>query len=218
MITMENYRNLRFASGLCFSFIAILNIINMSSHKLEVWDLLLLTGIILLAVSLFVAKPILSTIGSTVCIICEIHRIIFWIKILMDMHWFSVRIVASLLLPLLFYIFLFIASLSPHITKPFGLAAGGAAVIRFLLLISDSSDFKAITIFLYVIPIIAAILLALSCPAKTNRKDTIKTVTPMPASSVESQTDRLLKLKSLLDNNVITQEEFDSKKNQILGS
>jgi len=36
-------------------------------------------------------------------------------------------------------------------------------------------------------------------------------------SSVQSSTDELIKLKSLLDAGIITQEEFDAKKKQLLG-
>ena len=36
-------------------------------------------------------------------------------------------------------------------------------------------------------------------------------------SSEESQTERLIKLKELLDKGVISQEEFEAKKKQILG-
>ena len=39
----------------------------------------------------------------------------------------------------------------------------------------------------------------------------------VPAGGGLSQTERLIKLKSLLDSGVITQEEFDTKKTDIMG-
>lgn len=46
--------------------------------------------------------------------------------------------------------------------------------------------------------------------------DSVKLATETPSSSI-SGADEILKYKSLLDSGIITQEEFDSKKKQLLG-
>ncbi len=50
---------------------------------------------------------------------------------------------------------------------------------------------------------------------RQNRKDSAQTIVSVPAT--QSTTDELKKFKDLLDMGVITQEEFDAKKKQLLG-
>jgi len=73
----------------------------------------------------------------------------------------------------------------------------------------------------YIVPVLmiaGSVLLALSSETDKKTKPIPANVkAAVPAGGGLSQTERLIKLKSLLDSGVITQEEFDAKKKDIMG-
>ena len=95
------------------------------------------------------------------------------------------------------------------------IVAGALLAVRFLLgfeyFLSDIAD---------ILEIVGIIMMGLALNIDDAQDSSSKTASTSSIHSMtpaESQTDRLAKLKDLLDNGVISQEEFDAKKKQILG-
>jgi hypothetical protein len=139
--------------------------------------------------------------------------------------WFPKSVFIPAILFLVIWVLLLVAGLNPKSTKKLGIAAGIIAAVRFLFsliinLIVDGLLGLTFTGFLsYLALIVGALMIGLS--ASDNAAKEIPATAASKATMVEknseSQIDRLTKLKSLLDSGVITQEEFDQKKKQILG-
>jgi len=173
---------------------------------------------------MFVSVPALTAIGSALYGVGAIRTLILYFGYLQD-SWFPKRFFIPAILFLVIWVLLLIASLNPKLTKKLGIAAGIIAAVRFLFslisnLIVNGSLGLTFTGFLsYLALIVGALMIGLS--ATDNAAKEISATAASKATLVEknseTQIDRLTKLKSLLDNGVITQEEFDQKKKQILG-
>ena len=95
------------------------------------------------------------------------------------------------------------------------IVAGALLAVRFLLgfeyFLSDIAN---------ILEIVGIIMMGLALNIDDAQDSSSKTASTSSIHSMtpaESQMDRLAKLKDLLDNGVISQEEFDAKKKQILG-
>ena len=223
MIIMKKTYDLRYWSGACFSILAVWQgyffFRKVIVGHIDVWSLFLFVGLSLLAVSLFVSRPILTTVGSIFCVITHTYDlfcyVLFYVGSFRENY---IVIVACAAFEAISFIFLLIASLSRSAAKPLGIAASIAYAISCLFCcVGLYAGYVRISctaiIRLYVLPIIAITLFAFPSTVEGNRK-VVKKATP---TSSESQVSRLIKLKSLLDNGTITQEEFDAKEKQILG-
>jgi len=88
---------------------------------------------------------------------------------------------------------------------------------RFAFQISQHIAFTFSFAIIVISYVLTAIYVLLACPA-----DSAKKVAPVSANvsgtSPADAADKLLTLKGLLDRGVITQEEFDAKKKQLLGN
>lgn len=71
------------------------------------------------------------------------------------------------------------------------------------------AGFFILGLFFFFIGLIIALCLS-------NKKEQVPNITNVINTPTESS-DEILKLKKLLDENIITQEEFDAKKKQLLG-
>ena len=70
----------------------------------------------------------------------------------------------------------------------------------------------ASTIIMFLLIILVAVVCVI---IKTIKSDSAKQIQPKAPSALE-KADKLVKLKELLDANIITQEEFDAKKKDII--
>ncbi len=219
---MEKKSGLRYVAGAVYVVYAILNIIELVQTGFWIWTFLSVVGAVLVAAGLFIALPVLSAIGSGVCGIEPIRMLIVYLSFSVD-SWFPKRYIFIAFLFVAFWILLVIACLNTENAKQLGIVAGVVAIVRLLaIFIMDGLyQFTFMGVLWQVILIVGAILLGFAYTGVQN-----KNITALSAStaqrtksvaSVGSQIERLINLKSLLDSGVITQEEFDAKKKQILG-
>lgn len=97
---------------------------------------------------------------------------------------------------------------------------GGLGIDRFYLGYTGMGILKLLTAgccgVLYIIDIVN-IATGKLLPADGSAYDDDTRAAPQQAAPVQSTADELKKYKELLDTNIITQEEFDDKKRQLLG-
>ncbi len=220
----ENNNTFKYLAGACFAVLVVLSVISMIQNGFYFWNLFSMIGAALIAVSMFVSVPALTAIGSALYGVGAIRTLILYFGYL-QVSGFPKGVFIPAILFLVIWVLLLIASLNPKLTKKLGIAAGIIAAVRFLFsLISNLIVYGSLgltfTGFLsYLALIVGALMIGLS--ATDNAAKEISATAASKATLVEknseTQIDRLTKLKSLLDNGVITQEEFDQKKKQILG-
>ena len=87
---------------------------------------------------------------------------------------------------------------------------------RFAFQISQHIAFTFSFAIIVISYVLTAIYVLLACPAESAKKAVPVSATASGASPADAA-DKLLTLKGLLDKGVITQEEFDAKKKQLLG-
>lgn len=219
---MEKKSGLRYVAGAVYVVYAILNIIELVQNGFWIWTFLSVVGAVLVAAGLFIALPVLSAIGSGVCGIGPIRMLIVYLSFSVD-SWFPKRYIFIAFLFVAFWILLVIACLNTENAKQLGIVAGVVAIVRLLaILIMDGLyQFTFMGVLWQVIIIVGAILLGFAYTGVQNKNITALSANTAQrtksVASVESQIERLINLKSLLDSGVITQEEFDVKKKQILG-
>lgn len=221
----ENNNTFKYIAGACFAVLVVLSVISMIQNGFYFWNLFSMIGAALIAVSMFVSVPALTAIGSALYGVGAIRTLILYFGYMQYSSFPKMTFIPAILF-LVIWVLLLIASLNPKLTKKLGIAAGIIAAVRFLfslissLIVNGSLGLITFTGFLSPLAlIVGALMIGLS--ATDNAAKEISATAASKATLVEknseTQIDRLTKLKSLLDNGVITQEEFDQKKKQILG-
>ncbi len=232
MIIMEKKNNnFRYVAGACF-VIEVLDIIISNivagNTLFNPWTLVLIVGYALIAASMFASVDILTSVGGGFLAADAIQSLITVIKISLylwdyirdDFLSFSFQ-VTSLFIWAVVCILFVVIGLNRKNAKTISIVAAALLVVKFLLTtLSNSFHLNFTNILFNTIPIIGTIMIGLvlniddvkTSSGKTASSNSINLTTP-----AENQIDRLTKLKDLLDNGVISQEEFDAKKKQILG-
>lgn len=204
---MKKNNVFHYLAGACFILAAALSLFDY--HYFSIRSL---AGLVLTAVGLFIGKNMLAAIGSGIYAVASAWDYI-WAFINFGYAEFVAPIVliSDFLGILLFGVFLFLACTNQKV-KTFGTIAAITKVLALLLaLISSALRLLHIDFFSF---ILSAFLIAGTLLLSAARNYVPKAV---PANvNAGSQIQRLEKLKTLLDNGVISQEEFDEKKKQVL--
>lgn len=217
---LENKKsNFRLASGVCYILGALYGLFTQFSSYTWIGGILRIIALILVAVGMFLQFPLLSVIGSGIQILTR-YRVIFGIKFLFQsfsmyqaIWWFS-----GLALMLYWVVFLLAVINIKGKRKNLGIASG------CLLLILSVLTFGRVQYIIFegIIPAAGAVLFALAADDFPNKISSMPAVTPHKSSNTATseyegnRVERLAKLKELLDKGVISQEEFDAKKKQIM--
>ncbi|MBQ2117822.1 MAG: SHOCT domain-containing protein [Clostridia bacterium] len=169
-------------------------------------------GLILIAIGLFANLPILSAVGCGVQIIRLGYDTVgsflfFW-------TWsFS----ASNVLFLLSTILLMISALSRKNGKVFGLLSGILfGISRLILILFLSVSNPVFFLLSTVVYTTGAILMGYAMKERELSHISARHVPSGGALAVSDRIDQLTKLKNLLDQGILTQEEFEEKKEKIL--
>lgn len=204
---------LRFPAALCFLlylFVRLSYLVFIFDYFKE-WgfDLYLATDILtylafaFITLGLLFNKPIISAAG----IVGVLHPVNGILDLGLDL---------GFCLDIVFYVFLFIACLNRKNATVWCAIAAVSRAILLVLAIGGSAK----TILLYATLLVGVLLLGVAfqtkkASAKPTATATDTTVTV--ALGTETAIEKLTKLKQLLDDGIITQEEFDAKKKQLLG-
>lgn len=211
----------RYGAGACFALLAILQF---AMYSFDFSTLLRAMAFLLMAASFFAQIPTLGTVGGGLHILLAVIQFVPSIRLYIERYkytgWYSIReityIINALLLIAAYVIFL-IMTLKRGNAKRLGYTAAAAVVVRrlvnflgwgfyvpYILILSDlllSAAGFLLAGFAYV-----NMTLESRKPAASTRQNTV-------ADSIQ----RLENLQRLLEQGIITQEEFDAKKKQLLG-
>ena len=232
------YQNkaIRTIAGILFLVCAICYLfINLNDYKRNtLLNIVFVVGFAVIAASYFLQRPALISLGSFVCIVScmvSVVRIIMWLhtfpytpsrqistypkeRYLLDLGITIIMIV--------FFILLVIIGIKPKKQRLLWFIAFGLLLIRAVVIFILSyypslfitSDFQQ-NIFL----LITTLLLGVYANKETGKPDLIAEdlETSVELDSFEDKMELLTKLKELHDKEIITQEEYETKKKQILG-
>lgn len=204
----------RYIAGGCFAASAIFYFVNngLLHHVFNFYTISLVLAFAAIAVGLFLSVPMVSAAGSVLLLISRIVHLFRF----MDSHFIWL---IQLLVPAIFALLLLITCLNRRSAKTMGIIA---AAIRFILAI--------LTIYLFFLfggamwgmiiqPLLECAGAVFLGFAFSELKDKPKAAAAAPKPSGASDTyEKLTHLKELLDKGIITQEDFDAKKKDILGS
>lgn len=229
----KDLKIIRYLAGAMFALVGLSSILSVifCLENSTAWGSYALTAIsaILMAVSMFFIKYELLMAGAGV-------QVIVWFVNIFSMKlpitgWDIPKILFYILL-IAGYVIIILATLRNKNACKYGfisvaLIAGGYFV-NFLsvyvmgAILGHTSFFQGLQTALSftiskIVPIVPPIILACIVLENVPQAQTIKTVKQPPKTAKsDNRIEELTKLKDLLDTGVITQEEFDAKKKQIL--
>jgi len=235
MKTQKNHYTLGLISGILFLIYMLLNISNHFNIIIDFFEyisgsmilpflasLVFIVGFAVLVVCLLVKKqnPKIGIILLLVYAAMDFVRFTarnasFAIEVLADGEVFLLVLIFTFLLDVLYWLFLLLC-VSKGKRGP-GYAAAAVCLVNAVL----SFFIKAGVVFVLgqVALIAAAVLLAAASEyiyENSKLPKTVPAASANPAVSTEDVATKLLKLKELRDNGIISQEEFEDKKKQII--
>lgn len=221
---MEN-KAIKYLTAACLGIIAIWNIVNLVDY-FYIWGLISTIGSVLVVIALLASVPALSAVGFALCAVEPLYACVRNFEGLnygLSKLIFLVWIVAAIV-----YLLLMIASINPKSAKTLCTLATVFAIIRLIvLMVRNINEGYGITfgpVLWGLVMAAGAMLLGLTYDGIA-KKNAISKATnssggdysPVQAVVEDSNVDKLMRLKAFLDDGVITQEEFDEKKKQLLG-
>jgi len=228
MIMEKNNSSLRYVAGACFGIDAILIIINLvqnaqNGYSFNAWPLLTLVGAVLIAIAMFASIPMLIAVGGGVSAIPSARTLISYLG---NMDYVPKRYFIAALVLLVVWILIIVSGVNKKSGKTLAMIAGALSALRFFVIIfGNKLDYgffglNARGFLSYLVIIVGVFMIGLateSLPSNAKTATTTSANVGTKTTSAESQIERLTKLKTLLDSGVISQEEFETKKKQILG-
>lgn len=216
---MEN-KNIQKITIACFAIIAVWNIVDLFDY-FSFQMLLTVIGSILVVIALLTQKTILSAVGFGLMILQGLTDIRALLEGWMP---FSIFLIWSLVLAR--DVLLMVLSIKPKSAKSLGTIAAGICVVRLVVLIIrniiEGYGFSIGAVIWGILLAASAMLLGLTYDNLSKEVPSIKVSTPIRVVSTEQKTvqtdnvEKLLRLKAFLDEGVLTQEEFDQKKKELL--
>ena len=231
-MNMQNRKKVfYYLAGVCFVIGVICHLEDCIQWNINIgasiYEIFLLTGYAIIALSMFTQIPIVAAIGTGTLIFNQVRYIVLISGGKLKFHnsW-HVEITVLLVV----YILIFVASLCRKKGGIFVFVAGALYVLYFLeghsyngrygieLFASFSLGYVLwMQIAEDVFFIIGIFFYGLALSVKKRSKANEVTCNSVIAAPVENQIERITKLKTLLDAGIITQDEFDVKKEEILG-
>lgn len=219
---MEKNNSLRYVSGACFALVAILGIpVLFNGDPDWIWNLLHEASYVLIAIAMFASVPMLIAIGGGISAIVSVRNLICQL-----VYGFPTSFIIAAILSLVAWVLIVVAALNMKNGRTLGIVSSVLIALRYLVTIFGNKIAVGIfgfhlSSFLINLGLILGVLMmglafgdnlfkhSETANSKANGNGNV--------TSGESQIERLIKLKELLDKGVISQEEFEAKKKQILG-
>ena len=201
----KNNDMLRYVASGVFLLLAISSLIG----GLNLYEVSRATGYALVSVSFLVKKPKLATVGAVVLLL---ERVLIYL-ISDTLFWYidTGRYFGLLYIALAIVADIMFIVLTVNREKSMGYAAAGVFVLSYLVGIIFLDRSLPLEMLLWLAGLILAGLVYGDMPKR-------RAAAPKAAQSSTAGTiQRMEKLQGLLEKGVITQEEFDAKKKQLLG-
>ena len=165
----------------------------------------------------------LIAVGGGVSAVSSVRTLIIYLG---NMDYVPKRYFIAALILLVVWILIIVSGVNKKSGKTLAMIAGALSALRFFVIIFGnkldygSFGLNAIGFLSYLVIIVGTFMIGLASESLlSDEKAVVKTSVNAGtnATFAESQVERLTKLKTLLDSGVISQEEFDEKKKQIIG-
>lgn len=198
-----NKKTLRIVAGAVFALNGVLRLITLLSSQgsTTAWSYIWPIAYLLIAVSLFADIPLLTTVGGLIVLISPMRSMI-------QMGCF----IPYLFLNAMSVVLLSAAGLSRRTSNVFGILSAIFFAFYEIVLVFVLNAKLAPMSYLYIaLYLVGVILLGIGFSEKG------KKVVASSKDNGNDRIERLTKLKELLDKGVLTPEEFEEKKRQLLG-
>lgn len=221
-------KSIRYIATICFAAIAAWEIWSLISGYLSYPDDMpfrywfIPIGFVLAVIALLTKLPILSAIGFALITANELIYLIGSLDVLSYWDFYDYLLTGFYLIST---VVLLLASIAPKSAKTFGIVSAAAEIAYIIVLtvcyISYDYTITA-SIFSYSILFApGAFFFGLTYDGFAKNAQACKVaatngVPSMQGALEPNNMDKLLRLKAFLDEGVITQEEFDAKKKQLL--
>ena len=226
----------RYVAGGCFAACALIYLIirygHIPSGDIYPYDLLCILAFAVIAVGLFVSVPMVSAAGSALLLVRRVIYLFYKFRYFFK-RFKAISSVLSLLgflmnylIPIIFALLLLITCLDRRSAKTRGMITAAVrffipAVYFIIIIIRESSLMNFISLLriaLLLLESAGALCLGFAFSELKDKPKTIVAATAPKASGVSDTYEKLTHLKELLDKGIITQEDFDAKKRDILDS
>ena len=209
---------IKYLAMACFAVGAVMDLIDCIKY-FSFFNIILSVGSILIIVALLTSKPILSAIGFALWVTLPSFNLLQNIRGVIN----SPLIGAVWAINIVVYVLLMLSSINLKKAKNFGFIAMILSIVRLLLLIirnlTQGFGIGAYLIIWGVLLAVGSMLLGLAYDEIVNGENT-KKITATNLNKVntaeESNVEKVVRLKAFLDDGLITREEFDEKKKQLL--
>ena len=242
MTKQKNIR--RYIAAACFAGVAVISVIslitiisnNISYDTVSpIFSVLNIIGCALIAVSTFASVPVLTAVGGGLALLNAVRSLISSIKLVaLDFNYLSIALfnISLVAFQVVFFILIIIAGLNKKSAKVLGITAASVYGVRLLVyiiyrLINYGDISMGLTAWLhYLFMILGAVMLGLAhYDIQSGSSQAYAAAAKRPGAQVSdaelfsgnSQLDQLGKAKMMLDAGVISKEEFDARKRDILG-
>lgn len=242
MTKQKNIR--RYIAAACFAgaaVISVISLITIISNSISygtvspIFSVLNMIGCALIAVSMFASVPVLTAVGGGLALLNAVRSLIsFIILVALDSNYLSTVLfnISLAAFQVVFFILIIIAGLNKKSAKVLGITAASVYGVRLLVyiiyrLINYGYISMGLTAWLhYLFMILGAVMLGLALyDMQSGSSPAYAAAAKRPGAQVSdaelfsgnSQLDQLGKAKMMLDAGVISKEEFDARKRDILG-
>ena len=211
------FKTVQFFTGMLFVLSAIMSFCQFFMNYYPIAAIFSTVGILLMAVSVFTGMYQLLMAGAGVQIVASIVRLVSFIQETSSQR--AMSYVLSHIFLALGYAVVALAACQKKTACKYGLISVAPFMVGVVL--SNTHGFRfwssvqfSVQDFLIVVsPIIMACIVLENVAQEQTTKMVKK---PSKTAKSDNRIEELTKLKELLDTGVITQEEFDAKKKQIL--
>lgn len=198
-------KTLRIVAGVLFVLDFVVRLYISVQGRVTAWSYVSPIAFLLIAVSLFANIPLLSTVGGIVLTVGAVRSLVLMLQRSIIDPYIIAEVIAFLLLA--------VAGLSRKSAKVLGILSALFYLLEeAIFLLSYNFVPTPRSILFAVLFFFGAVLLGIGFSGEDKKAVAIS------KSVIENnKLDRLVKLKDLLDKGVLTLEEFEAKKKQILG-
>lgn len=220
---------LRYAAAAIFIFSSVIGAyLQVLIRLLELNEILQYFGLIVIAIGLIMRSRTVCCVGAGIrglvglwWLVCYggiafifkwPDRAIRWITSNFTMPYYHMRAFFPILMLVAFLLMFYNVKIAKIVA-----AISGTDLILAWILFRSTSSISGFSIAAYILPAIGAILIVLCMEEIATAGDNLFPAPKSAVPSVGSQIEQLVALKNLLDKNIITQEEFEVRKKEILG-
>ena len=205
-------------AGLLLVSFTLWSIVEMR-HGHTIFSFVELLGYVLITLFCFVKAPALLKAGCAIEIVSEVVPFAGLYQFQSVPLFLILRIMAQFFVVLV-WIVLFIGSIRQKNAKGLRFISGGIVIARFVFLCISNLyvgvPFSYTSALWHILLAASAFFLCASLTQTDEKTPDSKQGVKQRVSTGET-TEKLIKLKALLDDGIITQEEFDAEKKRVLG-